>query len=541
MPPEMLPGRPRRSLAGPPIRRSAPPAFSPSRPDVVDARRASGILLHVTSLPSAYGIGDLGPAAFSFIETLARSSQRIWQVLPLGPAGYGASPYSSHSTFAGNPLLISPEPLVETGLLTPDDLSPLRELPNGFVDYARLLPRKTQVLRTAFERYRRSRSRRGTEPGIDAADVRRFRADHAEWLETYALYAALKEQHDGAAWTDWDAEFVARDPDALDRARHTLSADIDRHVFWQFLFHRQWSAVRAACHARDIRLFGDLPIYVAHDSADVWANQDLFRLDDHGHPETVAGVPPDYFSPDGQRWGNPIYRWDRMRSNGYRWWKRRMARILDRVDLVRLDHFRGFDAYWEIPADHDTAVNGAWRDGPGIAFFESLEEDLGPLPVVAEDLGIITDSVRTLRDRMDFPGMAVLQFAFDDDPSNAFLPHNYDRNLVAYTGTHDNNTLQGWWNEELHGDGRAYAERYLDLDRCDGPAHDRCLRALLRSVADRVVTPLQDVLGLGQEARMNVPGEPGGNWRWRYTPDALDEAALDRLRELTETFGRAGR
>jgi 4-alpha-glucanotransferase len=501
----------------------------------LDSRRVSGILLHITSLPSKHGIGDLGPEAFSFIDLLTRTGQQLWQVLPLGPVGHGASPYSSHSTFAGNPLLISPEPLVESGLLTREDLKPLRELPASTVDYERLIPRKQQVLRKAFDRHRNASLNRG----VDSAAVQRFRTENAEWLETYALYAALKEEHDGAAWTDWDSELARRDAGALDRARTTLETDIDRHIFWQFLFHRQWSAVRAACHARDIRLFGDLPIYVAHDSADVWANQELFRLDEAGQPKTVAGVPPDYFSPEGQRWGNPIYRWDRMQSNDYRWWKRRMEHILNRVDLVRLDHFRGFDAYWEIPADHDTAVNGEWRDGPGIDFFESMADHLGDLPVIAEDLGIITDSVRTLRDRMDFPGMAVLQFAFDNDPSNGFLPHNYDRNLVAYTGTHDNNTLLGWWNAEVQGEDRAYAERYLDLDRCEDPVHARCLRALLSSVADRVVTPLQDILGLGEEARMNVPGEPGGNWRWRYTPDQIDEASLERLRVLTETFGRA--
>jgi len=503
----------------------------------LDSRRVSGILLHITSLPSKHGIGDLGPEAYSFVDLLTRTGQRLWQVLPLGPAGHGASPYSSHSTFAGNPLLISPEPLVEAGLLRREDLQSLRDLPASTVDYERLIPRKQQVLRKAFVHHRNA-SHTGS---VDAAELQRFRSDNDDWLETYALYAALKEQHDGAAWTDWDAELVRRDPDALRRARTALEADIDRHVFWQFLFHRQWSAVQAACHARDIRIFGDLPIYVAHDSADVWAHQELFRLDEAGQPETVAGVPPDYFSPEGQRWGNPIYRWDRMQNNDYRWWKRRMEHILNRVDLVRLDHFRGFDAYWEIPAEHDTAIHGEWREGPGVEFFESMAEHLGDLPVVAEDLGIITDSVRTLRDRMDFPGMAVLQFAFEDDPSNDFLPHNYQRNLVAYTGTHDNNTLQGWWNEELQDPGRTYAKKYLNRDRCDGPVHDHCLRALLSSVADRVVTPLQDILGLGREARMNVPGEPSGNWRWRYTADQLDEASLERLRMLTETYGRAPR
>jgi 4-alpha-glucanotransferase len=492
--------------------------------------------LHVTSLPSDYGIGDLGSAAFEFIDVLTRTEQRLWQVLPLGPVGYGASPYSSLSTFAGNPLLISPEPLLEYGLLEEDDLAPLTALPQDRVDYERLVPRKTEVLETTFRRFDDAPPE---STGVDEIELEQFRQEHAHWLDDYALYAALKDAHDGAAWVNWDAEYVRRDADALDRARERLDTAIRKHSFWQFLFHRQWSAVQAYCHARDVRIFGDLPIYVAHDSADVWANQELFRLDDDGQPTHVAGVPPDYFSPEGQRWGNPIYRWDRMRATDYRWWKRRMKRVLERVDLVRLDHFRGFEAYWEIPADEETAVNGEWVDGPGAAFFESLEDELGELPVVAEDLGVITDEVRALRDAFDFPGMAVLQFAFEDDPSNHFLPHNYRRNLIAYTGTHDNNTVRGWWENEAEGRDRAYAERYLNLDRCSAPIHDHCLRALLASVADRVVTPMQDVLGLPEDARMNVPGAPDGNWTWRYTPDDLDDDALTRLRTLTETYGRA--
>lgn len=503
----------------------------------MEPRRVSGILLHVTSLPSAYGVGDLGPAAYDFLDLLARTEQRLWQVLPLGPAGFGASPYSSPSTFAGNPMLISPQLLVEYGLLTEADLESLAELPQDTVDYGRLVPRKRKVLTTAFERY--DSADPGTL-GVDTVELEQFRSENAPWLDDYALYAALKDAHDGAPWTDWDPALVRRDPEALAQARDEHDSAVRRHSFWQFLFQRQWSAVQAYCHARDIRIFGDLPIYVAHDSADVWANQELFTLDADGEPTHVAGVPPDYFSPEGQRWGNPLYRWDRMRENDYAWWTRRMKRTLDRVDLVRLDHFRGFEAYWEIPAEEETAVNGTWRDGPGAEIFEVLHDALGKLPVIAEDLGVITDEVRALRDAFSFPGMAVLQFAFENDPSNDFLPHNYRRNLVAYTGTHDNNTLCGWWQNEVDGSDRSYAQRYLNLDRCDGPIHDHCLRALMASVADRVVTPMQDVLGLGAEARMNTPGETGDNWRWRYTADQLDDAPLDRLRILTETFGRAG-
>ncbi len=500
----------------------------------MDSRRVSGIFLHITSLPSPYGIGDLGSAAFRFADFLTRTNQRLWQVLPLGPVGFGASPYSATSTFAGNPLLISPEPLVEYGLLTEEDLEPLKELPDDHVDYERVETRKKAVLRKAFEQYQVDQS------AVSEADLEQFLTSQASWLDDYALYAALKDAHDGAPWTAWEAPLVRRDPEALERAREEHAEAIRMHVFWQYLFHRQWRALQAYCHTRDIRLFGDLPIYVARDSADVWAHQELFQLDEDGSPSVVAGVPPDYFSPEGQRWGNPIYRWDRMRENGYQWWKDRMRRTLDLVDLVRLDHFRGFEAYWEIPAESETAINGTWTDGPGASFFEALEEELGELPVVAEDLGVITDEVEALRDQFDFPGMAVLQFAFENDPSNDFLPHNYRQNLVAYSGTHDNNTTVGWWENELTlEEARTYARDYLDLDASGAPIHKQALRYLMASVADRMVMPLQDVLGLGEEARMNNPGEPNGNWRWRVTPDQITDEAEERLSTLTRIYGRA--
>ncbi len=499
----------------------------------MDSRRVSGILLHITSLPSPYGIGDLGSAAFEFADFLARTNQRIWQVLPLGPTGFGASPYSSTSTFAGNPLLISPEPLVEYDLLTQEELEPLHNLPNDHVDYERVETHKLSLLRTAFDRFEDDRS------AVSETELGKFRRSHADWLDDYALYAALKEAHDGAPWTEWADPLVQRDPEALAQAREEHDANIRRHIFWQYLFHRQWTALKAYCHARGIRLFGDLPIYVAPDSADVWANQELFRLDDDGRPSVVAGVPPDYFNPEGQRWGNPIYRWDKMAQNDYAWWKTRMEHTLDRVDLVRLDHFRGFDAYWEIPADADTAINGEWRDGPGADFFSSLEEELGDLPVVAEDLGIITDSVKDLRDDFDLPGMAVLQFAFEDDPTNPFLPHNYHKNLVAYPGTHDNNTTVGWWQDDLSSDAaRDFAKSYLDLERRDGDIHEQSLRVLMASVANRVVIPMQDVLGLGGLARMNTPGTQQDNWAWRMTHDQLSDEAEEMLKTFTYIYGR---
>ena len=462
-------------------------------------------------------------------------------MLPVGPVGPGASPYSSPSTFAGNPLLIAPEPLVESGLLEADELEPLAALPDdrveaqSRVDYERLVPRKRAVLRTAFRRFQNDAAT------IDATRFRKFRESQSVWLDEYALYAALKDAHDGAPWTEWPAPLARCEPTALQQAREEHAEAIQKHIFWQYLFHRQWTALQAYCRTRNIRLFGDLPIYVAHDSADVWAHQDLFHLDEAGEPRVVAGVPPDYFSPEGQRWGNPLYRWDRMKERGYPWWTERLRRAFDRFDLVRLDHFRGFDEYWQIPADQNTAIKGEWQSAPGAHFLGAMEAEFGTLPVVAEDLGIITDSVKNLRDQFDLPGMAVLQFAFGGNPDNDFLPHNYRRNLVAYTGTHDNDTTLGWWHEELSGEGRAFASSYLNLpdntDDTDVPRH--AVRALMASVADRVVIPLQDVLGLGSEARMNTPGTLDDNWTWRFTPDQLADEDANVLKTFTHLYGRA--
>ena len=501
----------------------------------MDSRRVSGILLHITSLPSEYGVGDLGPAAYRFADFLTRTNQRLWQMLPVGPIGPGASPYSSPSTFAGNPLLISPQPLIENGLVTDEELAPLAELPDNRVDYARLVPRKRKVLRTAFRRFQDDTTT------IDATRLKKFRDTQSAWLDEYALYAALKEAHDGAPWTEWTPALAHRKPEALDRARKTHAAAIEKHIFWQYLFHRQWTALQAYCRARDIRLFGDLPIYVAHDSADVWAHQDLFHLDDEGEPSVVAGVPPDYFSPEGQLWGNPIYRWDRMQERGYRWWTERLRRAFELFDLVRLDHFRGLDEYWQIPADHSTAIDGEWKEGPGASFFKAMKDEFEELPVIAEDLGIITDSVKALRDTFEFPGMAVLQFAFGGSPDNEFLPHNHRRNLVVYTGTHDNNTTVGWWEEELSDEGKEFARSYLNLPEHeeDVDIHRSAVRAIIASVADRVVFPLQDVIGLGSEGRMNTPGTMDGNWAWRFTPEQLSEEDEEVLEELTHLYGRA--
>jgi 4-alpha-glucanotransferase len=424
---------------------------------------------------------------------------------------------------------------VESGLLTIEDLEPLTELPDDHVDYEHLVPRKRTVLQAAFRRFQADAS------SIDATRLKRFRDTQSAWLNEYALYAALKEAHDGAPWTEWEPPLARCDTDALKRARDEHAETIKKHVFWQYLFHRQWTALQSYCHARDIHLFGDIPIYVAPDSADVWAHQELFHLNDDGEPRVVAGVPPDYFSPEGQRWGNPLYRWDRMKERGYQWWTERLRRAFGLFDLVRLDHFRGFDEYWQIPADQKTAIKGEWKEGPGTDFFDAMEEEFGELPVVAEDLGIITDSVKDLRDTFEFPGMAVLQFAFGGSPDNDFLPHNYRRNLVVYTGTHDNNTTVGWWENGLSDDGKEFARSYLNLpdEGGDEEIHRHAVRSIMASVADRVVIPFQDVIGLGSEGRINTPGTQQGNWTWRFTPDQVSEEDEEFLTDLTHLYGRA--
>lgn len=492
------------------------------------ASRSSGLLLHVTSLPGRFGIGDLGPHAHRFVDALAAAGQALWQVLPLTPTGLGHSPYASPSTFAGNPLLLSPDALVEDGWLEPGDLADAPVFPTGRVDFGRVIQFKEALLRRAFER-----ARAGGLPGAYAAFCER----HAGWLDDYALFSSLQARY-GGAWTGWPLPLARRAPDALAAAREAHAEAIERHRFAQFVFDRQWRRLHTHARASGVAIFGDLPVYVAHDSADVWAHRDLFHLDPDGRPTAVSGVPPDYFSETGQRWGNPLYRWDRMRDAGYAWWTARLARTLDLVDLVRLDHFRGFEAFWAIPADEETAVGGRWVEGPGPGLFEAFERALGrPLPLVAEDLGVITPGVRALMERFELPGMAVLQFAFGD-PASEYLPHNYRRRLAAYTGTHDNDTVAGWW-DGLGEDERAFARRYLRLDETAEPTHWAAIRAALASVAERAVVPLQDVLGLGREARMNVPGQEGGNWAWRFDWADVPDDALARLRDLTELYGRA--
>lgn len=484
--------------------------------------RASGILLHPTSLPGKFGIGDLGPEAYRFADWLESAGQRLWQVLPLGPVGYGESPYQLFSAFAGNPLLISPDLLAKRGYLEASDFAGAPAFSEERVDFERVIPWKFGILRKAFERFKAHASAEDNDALGD------FARRHEAWLPSFCRFMAFKEANGGGMWTEW------RNPEPSAGAE-------ELHRYLQFEFYRQWCALKEYCAARDIRIMGDLPIYVSSDSADVWMRPELFDF------TVVAGVPPDYFSATGQLWGNPIYRWDKMKEDGYGWWIERMRAALSLFDVVRIDHFRGFEAYWAVPAGEPTAEHGQWIKGPGADLFIALERALGRLPVVAENLGVITPEVEALRTQFGFPGMAILQFAFGkDDQARSFKPHNYIHNLVAYSGTHDNDTVMGWWHSE-GGDStrtpediaeeKAHARAYLATDGAE--MNWTLLRTLMASVADTVLFPAQDVLGLGSEARMNTPAVASGNWRWRMRPGALTAAHAERLRGLAETYERS--
>ena len=507
------------------------------------SHRTSGVLLHPTSLPGPYGIGDLGPECFRFLDFLEAARQGLWQVLPLGPTGYGDSPYQCFSSFAGNPLLISLDRLVEDELLSKADVARPPKFKARTVDFGPVIEWKRPLLDKAFRSFEK------TATSAQREALTEFSTREAGWLDDFALFMALKETHGGQAWPGWERELVERDASALAEAADACAERIRALSFFQFLFFEQWARVQDSAHERGIRILGDLPIFVSHDSADVWSHPELFHLAADGSAAKVAGVPPDYYSATGQLWGNPLYRWDVLARSGYAWWVDRFRATLRTVDLVRLDHFRGFEAYWEIEGGETTAVNGRWVKGPGAPFFHALRSALGELPVVAEDLGVITPEVAALREQLSFPGMAILQFAFgSDDQANEFLPYNYPRNKVVYTGGHDNDTVVGWWtagvgestrSEEDVKKERDFCLRYLGTDGRE--IHWDFTRAVLASVADTAVVPVQDLLGLGGEARMNLPGRLGGNWQFRYEAGALDDTLATRLRVLTETYGRAAR
>jgi 4-alpha-glucanotransferase len=503
--------------------------------------RASGILLHLTSLPGRFGIGDLGREAYQFADFLAGTGQRLWQILPLGPTGYGNSPYQCLSVFAGNPLLISLERLVEDKFLEPVDLEYGPPFSRDRVDYDSAIKFKMPLLKKSFEVFQRKAA------SSEREQFQVFCQRNTSWLETYSLFMALKEAHGFAAWNTWEKDIRRRQPESLERWSKKLDHEICRHKYQQYQFFKQWSELKTYCNERGIRIVGDMPIFIALDSAEVWSHPEMFYLDSGGKPTVISGVPPDYFSKTGQLWGNPLYRWDVIAKDGYAWWIERFRATHSLVDIIRLDHFRGFEKYWEVPGMDTTAMNGRWVSGPGVELFKALQKVLGTLPIIAEDLGVITPAVDALRDQLGFPGMRVLQFAFGSDPkANEYKPHNYPRNCVVYTGTHDNNTTVGWFrgsrmeganqSKEEKKSERQSALKYLGTD-----GHEinwDFIRLALMSVADTAIIPMQDVLGLGSEARMNLPGTTEGNWCWRFAPDMLTEEIKDRLKELTALYGR---
>jgi len=528
---------------------SIPPPSSTgqTRPAYVSGARfprCSGILLHCTSLPGRFGIGDLGPCAYEFADFLFAAGQRLWQVLPLNPTGYGDSPYQCFSAFAGNPLLLSLERLRDQGLLEESDLAQAPTFPEDSVDFQAVVQFKRPLLQRAAEAFFAHAS------SADRAAFDGFCESERSWLDDFALFMALKDAHNETAWSTWDAGIRDRAASAVSEWTLRLAPELKVIQYWQFEFFRQWKDLRDYCRQRDIHLMGDIPIYVAHDSSDVWAHPEFFYLDDHGNPIVVSGVPPDYFSATGQLWGNPIYRWDVLEAGGFTWWIERFRASLALFDLVRLDHFRGFEAYWEVPATEATAMRGRWVKAPGDALLSALQNEFGDLPIVAENLGVITPPVEELRKRFGLPGMSILQFGFGTDAqAPTFRPHNYNRDLVAYTGSHDNDTAAGWWSNTGAGDStrtpegirkeHEFARAYLNFDD-DAEINWIMIRAVEASVADMVIVPLQDVLGLGSSARMNLPGTMSGNWKWRYRPGQLNPELSARLRSFATLYDRDG-
>jgi 4-alpha-glucanotransferase len=493
--------------------------------------RSSGILLHPTSLPGRYGIGDLGEGAYRFVDFLADSGQSWWQVMPLGPTGYGDSPYQSFSAFAGNPLLLSLEWLVADGVIPQETLDDAPNFPSKHVDFGPVQEWKMGLLRDITTRFWERAS--GQERWL----YEEFVSNNHHWLHDFALFMALKE-HFGKSWNEWPEDIRRREGSALHHWYQELESSVSTHRLLQYLFYKQWTSLKRYAGEKDIGIIGDIPIFVAYDSADVWAHPELFYLDEQGNSTVVAGVPPDYFSKTGQRWGNPLYRWDRMAERGYEWWVARFRSAFSLVDVVRLDHFRGFEAYWEVPAEEETAVKGRWVKGPGAQFFNTVLPQLGDASIIAEDLGVITPEVDALRKQFEFPGMRVLQFAFDEDPENPHLPHNFRVNTVVYTGTHDNDTTLGWWNT-LEPKAQYEVLRYVGRHHLP-PLRivPQLVRQAMRSIAAVAIFPMQDILNLGSEGRMNTPGAASGNWTWRFEHQSLTGHLSRWLYEMTRLYGR---
>ncbi len=493
--------------------------------------RSAGILLHPTSLPGKYGIGDLGHEAYSFIDFLKSAGQTLWQIFPLGPTGYGDSPYQCFSAFAGNPFLISPDLLYKDGLLDDNDVNSTRDWNPNEIDYGEVIKYKTELNRKAFNTF--------VEQGKSVKDeFSEFINDNDFWLKDFALFMAAKQHHNGVVWTDWSKDIALREEGAVEKWTEMLQDEINYQIFVQAIFNKQWKQLRAYANGNGIKVIGDIPIFIAYDSSDLWSNMSLFSVDDQGKLETVAGVPPDYFSATGQLWGNPLYRWEKMKENKFYWWRQRISKTLELVDYVRIDHFRGFEAYWEIPGDAETAINGRWVKAPGYELFNTIKEKLGVLPILAEDLGVITKKVEELRDTFDFPGMKILQFAFGEGMERKFLPHNINPNSVVYTGSHDNDTTRGYFEAERNNGSGIYewAQEYLGYYGDD--IRLATIKAAYSSVANFVIIPMQDVLNLGSEARMNFPSKLGGNWTWRYTKDQLNGELSATYKRMTELYER---
>lgn len=489
--------------------------------------RESGILLPIFSLPSEYGIGCFSKEAYEFVDQLKKAGQRKWQILPLGPTGYGDSPYQSFSTFAGNPYFIDLEKLIEEGLLTKKECDSMdfgKE--DDAIDYEKMYHARFDILRIAYERF----------TPCDA--YRRFEADNAHWLEDYCLYMAIKDSYEGEAWTEWESGLRNRQPQALENVRQKYADEVAFYKFQQYKFHEQWTKLHRYANENDIEIIGDIPIYVAFDSADTWASPELFQFDEEHLPVAVAGCPPDGFSATGQLWGNPLYRWEYHKQTNYQWWAQRMSYMLKLYDVVRVDHFRGFDEYYSIPYGNKTAEKGQWEKGPGMDLFCTLADVLGKMNVIAEDLGYLTDTVRQLVKDSGYPGMKVLEFAFDSREESDYLPHNYDKNCVVYTGTHDNNTIQGWY-DTIDNHDKEFALRYMNNQRTlRKEIHLDFVRMAMASVADLCVTPIQDYMGLGEEARINTPSTLGENWKWRLKKGQINKTLLEEIREMTKLYGR---
>ena len=493
--------------------------------------RSSGILLHPTSLPGKYGIGSLGKEAYKFVDFLKKANQKLWQIFPLGPTGYGDSPYQCFSTFAGNPYLIDFDLLIEQNLLTEEDL---RDVDFGgneeYIDYGAIYNQKYPLLRKAYENFKANENKELKEK------LETFKAENSSWLDDYSLYISLKNHFNGLPWNEWEDDIRTRKEAAINKYKAELADEIEYNNFIQFLFFTQWNNVKKYANDNGIKIIGDIPIFVAVDSSDAWANPEIFLFDPELKPVKVAGVPPDYFSATGQLWGNPLYDWDKLKELNYKWWVDRVKANLSTCDIIRIDHFRGFDEYWAVPYGDKTAENGTWCPGPRTDLFNAIKNELGELPIIAEDLGTMTQGVIDLREATGFPGMKILGFAFDSKEENDYLPHTYTKNCVVYTGTHDNDTLIGWFTK-ANEDDKQFARNYLN-SRSDNEIHWDAIRGAWSSVANMAIAPIQDFLGLGSEARINTPGLASGNWQWRLKDGVLTDELAERIAKLTKVYSR---